>query len=180
MGLDVQMSITSPRPRPRLAVLAAEVVVVALAAQQASAGERHAPPAARSHSVPAPTLHVTLYTSWPRRAGRSWMPHIAARPCNAPRAPPPAMQLPAPALARRARPPTPLPDPAAGFVYRSGNQLYLDGNPFYFVGMNSYWMPSTAAFGETGSVDAAMAHAQVGTRAPQLHRNGALRPPCLE
>lgn len=53
------------------------------------------------------------------------------------------------------------PPSLAGFVRLAGRQLVLDGSPFYFVGMNSYWMPSTAAFGDTGSVDKVMARAQV-------------------
>lgn len=51
--------------------------------------------------------------------------------------------------------------PVPGFVLQQGTQLYLDGEPFYFVGMNAYWMPTKAAYGEADAVDRTMADGQV-------------------
>jgi len=28
---------------------------------------------------------------------------------------------------------------AVSFVYRSGDQLYSEGKPFYHIGFNAYW-----------------------------------------
>lgn len=50
---------------------------------------------------------------------------------------------------------------AVTFVTRSGNQLYADGRPFYHVGFNGVWMPSSVAFGLTARVDQTLDAAQV-------------------
>jgi hypothetical protein len=31
-------------------------------------------------------------------------------------------------------------------VEKTGSLLTLDGQPFYFIGANAYWLPSTVAF----------------------------------
>lgn len=50
-------------------------------------------------------------------------------------------------------------------VYRSGNQLYADGKPFYHIGFNAYWLPAYVAFGPdfVGRTDQVLDGAQVRT-----------------
>lgn len=41
---------------------------------------------------------------------------------------------------------------AETFVYRSGNQLYAEGGPFYFFGTDAVYLAATAAFGDKPSI----------------------------